>query len=69
MVLILQRRVQTVGLFDGFEGYRIPADPDIDRALTSALVAVDANVLLNLYRYNAQTTNDLLSISRSSAIG
>jgi hypothetical protein len=51
-----------VGLFDGFEGYRIPSDADIDYALTSALIAVDANVLLNLYRYNARTTDDLLAI-------
>jgi hypothetical protein len=50
------------GLFDGFEGYRVVADTDVDDALTSALVAVDANVLLNLYRYNAQTTGDLLAI-------
>jgi PIN like domain len=51
-----------VGLFDGFEGYRILTDADVERALTTALVAVDANVLLNLYRYNAQTTDDLLAI-------
>lgn len=50
------------GLFDGFEGYRILADTNVDEALTSALVAVDANVLLNLYRYNTQTTGDLLAI-------
>jgi PIN like domain len=50
------------GLFDGFEGYRVLSDADVDQALTSALVAVDANVLLNLYRYNAQTTDDLLTI-------
>ncbi|MFI6332478.1 PIN-like domain-containing protein [Micromonospora chersina] len=50
------------GLFDGFEGYRILSGTDIDQALTSALIAVDANVLLNLYRYNAQTTEDLLTI-------
>src|SRR4051812_20313779 len=49
-------------LFDGFEGYRIVAESDVDKALTSALVAVDANVLLNLYRYNAQTTKDLLAV-------
>lgn len=51
-----------VGLFNGFEGYRVLSDTDLDGALTSALVAVDANVLLNLYRYNAQTTSDLLAI-------
>jgi PIN like domain len=50
------------GLFDGFEGYRVLADADVDHALTSAVVAVDTNVLLNLYRYNVQTTEDLLAI-------
>ncbi|UWP83196.1 PIN-like domain-containing protein [Dactylosporangium fulvum] len=50
------------GLFDGFEGYRILTEVDVDRALNCALVAIDANVLLNLYRYNAQTTDDLLAI-------
>jgi hypothetical protein len=57
-----RRRGDVAGLFDGFEGYRILTDADVDRALTSALVAVDANVLLNLYRYNVQTTNDLLAV-------
>lgn len=51
-----------VGLFDGFEGYRVLADTDVDEALRSALVAVDANVLLNLYRYNARTADDILAI-------
>ena len=50
------------GLFDGFEGYRVLSDTDLDEALTSALIAVDANILLNLYRYNTQTTDDLLAI-------
>ncbi|MEV0610851.1 PIN-like domain-containing protein [Polymorphospora rubra] len=51
-----------VGLFDGFEGHRVLAPADVKRAMTSALVAIDANVLLNLYRYNARTTSDLLAI-------
>ncbi|MER7283304.1 PIN-like domain-containing protein [Dactylosporangium sp. NPDC000244] len=50
------------GLFDGFEGYRIVGDADKDQALKSALVAVDANVLLSLYRYNRRTTEDLLAV-------
>jgi hypothetical protein len=53
---------EMVGLFDGFEGYRVADDDELDNALTHALVAVDANVLLNLYRYNATTTADLLAI-------
>lgn len=50
------------GLFDGFEGYRVVTDAEKRHALKTALVAVDANVLLNLYRYNSRTTNDLLAI-------
>lgn len=50
------------GLFDGFEGYRVVADAARRHALTAALVAVDANVLLNLYRYNSRTTNDLFAV-------
>ena len=49
------------GLFDGFEAYRTPADADYRSVLTSGMVVPDANVLLNLYRYNEQTRNDLLS--------
>jgi PIN like domain len=43
------------GLFEGFEGYRTPSDEDYRNALTSALVVLDTNVLLNLYRYNDNT--------------
>lgn len=50
------------GLFDGFEGYRVVTNAEKRHALTAALVAIDANVLLNLYRYNPRTTNDLLAV-------
>ncbi|GLZ00382.1 PIN-like domain-containing protein [Actinoplanes sp. NBRC 103695] len=50
------------GLFDGFEGYQVVSETEQRHALTAALVAVDANVLLNLYRYNSRTTQDLLAI-------
>src|SRR5439155_25744789 len=53
---------QPPGLFDGFEGYRTPAVDDYRHLLTSGLVVPDANVLLNLYRYNSQTQNDLLAV-------
>ncbi|MFY1700225.1 PIN-like domain-containing protein [Micromonospora sp. WMMA1923] len=54
-----------IGLFEGFEGFRVLASTDIDHALRSAVVAVDANVLLNLYRYNARTAQDLLAVLES----
>ncbi|EWC60948.1 hypothetical protein UO65_3767 [Actinokineospora spheciospongiae] len=50
------------GLFDGFEGYRTPQPGDYKEIATSGLIALDANVLLNLYRYNEATRNDLMSL-------
>lgn len=50
------------GLFDGFQGYRTPTPEDYGRVLTGGLVVPDTNVLLNLYRYNAQTRTDLLAV-------
>lgn len=51
-----------VGIYDAFPGYRLPSDPEVDAALKTALVAIDANVLLNLYRYNDDTTKDLIGV-------
>ena len=50
------------GLFDGFEGYRTPTLDDYRHLLTEGLVVPDTNVLLNLYRYNAQARGDLLAV-------
>ncbi|MFD5436604.1 PIN-like domain-containing protein [Kitasatospora sp. NPDC127067] len=50
------------GLFDGFEGYRTPSREDYRRVLSEGIIAFDANVLLNLYRYNEETRDSLLSI-------
>jgi PIN like domain len=54
----------SVGIYDDFPGYRLPADSELEAALRSALVVVDANVLLNLYRYNESTRDDLLGVLR-----
>jgi hypothetical protein len=53
-----------VGIYDDFPGFRLPTDSELDSALRSALVVVDANVLLNLYRYNESTRDDLLELLR-----
>jgi hypothetical protein len=50
------------GIYDDFPGYRIPSEAELETALQSALVVVDANVLLNLYRYNDNTRDDLLGV-------
>lgn len=54
----------SVGIYDEFPGYRLPSDEELNKALRSALVVVDTNVLLNLYRYNESTRNDLLQVLR-----
>ncbi|MFD4639983.1 PIN-like domain-containing protein [Lentzea sp. NPDC058436] len=49
------------GLYDGeFAGYKIASPEEVDSALREAVVAVDANVLLDLYRFSPQTSNDLI---------
>lgn len=54
------------GLYDGdFVGYKIATSADLDAALQEAVVAVDANVLLDLYRFRRQTSRDLIETLRS----
>jgi hypothetical protein len=53
---------RTRGLYDGFEGYRTPTAADYASALTEGVVVLDANVLLNLYRYTADARDDLLAV-------
>jgi PIN like domain len=50
------------GMFDAFPGHRLPSPDDVDNALRHALVVIDANVLLNLYRYAESTRADLLAV-------
>ena len=51
------------GIFDGgFETYRTVTQEDYRSLLTSGLVVLDTNALLNLYRYHAKTREDLIGI-------
>ncbi|MFE6920601.1 PIN-like domain-containing protein [Nocardia sp. NPDC057663] len=50
------------GLFSGFEGFIVPGPPETSAALRTGILAVDTNVLLNLYRYNETTRKDLLAV-------
>ncbi len=50
------------GLFDGFEGYHTLTDEDYRHVLANGFVVPDANVLLNLYRYNTQARADLFTV-------
>lgn len=54
------------GLYDGeFVGFRIASSDELDTALREAVVAVDANVLLDLYRFRPQTSQDLIKTLKS----
>ncbi|WP_426937418.1 PIN-like domain-containing protein [Brevibacterium sp. LE-L] len=53
------------GIYTEFQSYRIPSQSDIDHALRTGVIALDANVLLDLYRYNDQTVDDILQILQS----
>lgn len=57
-----QKECKMNGLYTGFEAHRIPREADIPRALKEGLVAIDTNVLLNLYRYNEKTVEDILDV-------
>jgi hypothetical protein len=54
------------GLYDGdFVGYKIAPSDEVDAALREAVVAVDASVLLDLYRFRPQTSRDLIETLKS----
>lgn len=48
------------GLFGGFEGHRVPDEDASTAAISSALISLDANVLLGLYRFPDDVGTDLL---------
>ncbi|MGW5973125.1 PIN-like domain-containing protein [Streptomyces sp. NPDC055186] len=50
------------GIFDCDEAYRTPTRNDYARVFTSGMVALDTNVLLNLYRSNEHTRKDTLAV-------
>jgi len=50
------------GMYDDFAGHRIPDDIEVAGALRSATVAVDTNVLLDLYRFSDATREAMLKV-------
>ena len=49
------------GLYEGeFVGFKVATSAELDTALRESVVAVDANVLLDLYRFRPQTSQDLI---------
>ena len=51
------------GIFDGgLAAYKTTTEDDYRRLFTTGLVVLDANALLNLYRYHPKTRSDLLAV-------
>lgn len=47
-----------------FRGYYRPSEDEFSELWRTAIIALDANVLLNLYRYSVETRDKLISILR-----
>lgn len=52
-------------LYQGFQAYRTQTDEDLRKALRTCMVVFDTNVLLNLYRYNAETRTSIVDIMKA----
>jgi hypothetical protein len=61
---VLDDSQATGGIFHGFEDYRTPTPAAYQKVLAEGLAVLDANILLNLYRYNDSTRQDLLAVMR-----
>lgn len=53
---------QQRGLYSGFERYTTPTTEDYRAVMTSGLVVLDTNALLNLYRYTPRVRTTLLDL-------
>lgn len=63
---IIGQNLRMNGLYDGeFAGFKIASPEELDTALRDAVVAIDANVLLDLYRFRPQTSRDLITTLKS----
>jgi hypothetical protein len=54
------------GLYTGFDHFRVHGSADIRDGLQNGMVVLDTNVLLNLYRYNDKTVDDLLNVASAA---
>jgi predicted nucleic acid-binding protein len=50
------------GMYDDFAGHRVPDDVEVVGALRTATVALDTNVLLDLYRFSDATREAVLAM-------
>lgn len=53
------------GIYDGFESYRVPSRKEYISVLREGLVVLDTNILLDLYRFEKQSREELLSAFRA----
>jgi predicted nucleic acid-binding protein len=60
-----QARGTLGGLYDGFEAYRTPTSADYRALLTTGMVVLDANVLIDLYRYHKTTRDEFIRVLES----
>ncbi|MET9267272.1 PIN domain-containing protein [Amycolatopsis sp. NPDC004079] len=57
-----EQKKELMDLEDEFGGYLTPTDGDYQSVMLSGMVVLDANVLLNLYRYATSTREDLFNV-------
>jgi predicted nucleic acid-binding protein len=50
------------GLYDGFDAYRTPTDADYSALFKSGMIVLDANVLIDLYKYHKKTRDEFLLV-------
>src|SRR5688572_27832876 len=64
MVIAMEQQLGPAsnGFTRGFDAYLSPSAEDFERVLTSGLVVLDTNVLLNLYRYSALARDEFLAV-------
>ncbi|MFF0762300.1 PIN-like domain-containing protein [Streptomyces sp. NPDC003737] len=55
-------RQQERGIFDCDDAYRTPTKADFERIFETGVVALDTNVLINLYRSNERTRRDTFAV-------
>lgn len=67
MVALTEDVTERGDLYRGFEAYRTHTDDALRQALRTCMVVFDTNVLLNLYRYNAETRASIVDVMRALA--
>ncbi|MFF4402154.1 PIN-like domain-containing protein [Streptomyces sp. NPDC001480] len=59
---VVPESTQERGIFDCDDAYRTPSQADYQRLFSSAIIVLDTNVLINLYRSNERTRRDTFAV-------